>query len=246
LVLPSSQHQPPSTDPAEAAGSSEAAIRRTLTEDPLFVFFQNWWRHLVAAVVLVFAVLYARDAFESTRQESLQRASDVFENLRLEYEVLTESGAEIDEVRSSRFFSYVEALKSERAPYKDMAGLYAGLVYLHFKDLESSQQYLSLDGWDGISIRDHSARLVGELGALALARAMLDQNEEQGVERGRAALERLARNGVFSNVSAALTLYRIAEDPAEVQQARAIIEEIQFNQPEQSELIRAELATSGG
>jgi len=246
LVLPSSQHQPPSNDPAEAAGSSEAAIRRTLAEDPLFVFFQNWWRHLLTAVVLVFAVLYARDAFESTRQESLQRASDVFENLRLEYEVLTEPGLEIDEARRSRFFSYVEALKSERAPYKDMAGLYAGLLHLHFQDLESSQQYLSLDSWDGISSRDHSARLVGELGALALSRAMLDQSDEQGVARARASLESLARNGVFSNVSAALTLYRIAKDSAEAQQARAIIEEIQFNQPEQSELIRAELAAIGG
>ena len=245
MVIPSSQSPTPPSDPAEAAGSSEEAIRRTVSEDPLFVFIREWWRHMVAALVLVLAVVYAQQAFETTRQESLQRASDVFDNLRVEFGELSEMTEDVDQAKLDRLFSYVEALESERAPYNELASLYAGLIHLEQGDIESAGAYLDLKKWSEVSASNSSERFVGELGALALARAMLDQDEAE-IESVRAALIDLAQNGEFVSISAALTLHRIAQNPEQIEVAKAIVEELSQKNPEQSNLLRDELTMSGG
>ncbi|MCB0334295.1 MAG: hypothetical protein KDD55_12390, partial [Bdellovibrionales bacterium] len=63
----------------------DPTIHQTVTEDPLFVFLQKWWRQLVGLGIAVFGVMYARDAFHETYVTNMRRAADIFAGVRVSF-----------------------------------------------------------------------------------------------------------------------------------------------------------------
>ncbi|NMC62495.1 MAG: hypothetical protein GYA55_04935 [SAR324 cluster bacterium] len=81
--------------------------------------------------------------------------------------------------------------------------------------------------------------MIAELQTLLSARSKLD-NPETSMQ-AKASLKRLADEGVFVQVSAAISYARVALNPDEKREALTLLSSLQERQPEQAQLIEPEL-----
>ena len=78
------------TDPSIANSAVASAVR----DDPLFRFLAQSWRSVVVVVLAIAAAWYGWRGFQSTREESVRHAADIFSRLRIEFEELNRLNAE--------------------------------------------------------------------------------------------------------------------------------------------------------
>lgn len=241
----------------EVAGLLEQAV-----EDPLVKFFEKNWRVLSVCVAVVLLGILARDAYRANFESTMQQAADVFGFTRKEYAALVELEKQINAAESGRSEgeepsdelkqlgqSRDEALKrlkgnlialsGEREPYRSFATFYSGLVSATTGDREVAlTTFKSLD-WrskgDGSLLR-----MIGELAALNSARILIDGGDQERLQ-GLAILEELASSASYARVSAALTLSRLAESDVDKQKVVSLLEGVQSDHPEQSDLLTGEI-----
>lgn len=72
------------TDPS-IAGSLGDAFKKASGEDPIFKFISAWWKHLLVGALAILAIIYARNLFRDTYQNSMNRSAEVFVSARQAY-----------------------------------------------------------------------------------------------------------------------------------------------------------------
>jgi hypothetical protein len=68
------------------AAALEEMLATQALEDPLVAFLQKWWRVILVALLVAGAIVYGKNVIERTRTAALERSSDIFYNMRNEYE----------------------------------------------------------------------------------------------------------------------------------------------------------------
>ena len=273
----------------------DPSIQLAKEEDPLFIFFQKWWRHLLIAAAVIFAYQYGSSKFQQTYESSMKKSSELFSRVQNEFEELKRLAGELEankleleelkaksstetasaedksdeeeaavneegsdneeqiqnvEVKLSeaqknfnesrrKLGQYLNALDDAKEPYSELATLYRGLAVHIYEDLDTMRATLSEFNWSEVTELDSSERLIAELAAVSLARAMLE--EEATLNEGKQMLTKLARNGHYVHVSSAVSLARVSKTPEDKQEASSVIESILERQPEQLDLLEPEL-----
>lgn len=156
---------------------------------------------------------------------------------------LNDAKSRSEEVQSS-MLQIIGSASAIKEPYKSLAQLYRVLVARaaltgepSFK-IDDGIQAQFLD-WEKNTSPNSEERFVKELGALALARGLLDIPEES--KKGRDLLEAIAKRGSYGQVSAALAISTISNTAEELKGALLILEDIQRVRPDQSDMLRDEI-----
>ena len=273
----------------------DPAIQLAAKEDPIFIFFQNWWRQILVVVAIVLAYQYGVDKFRQTYEASMKRSSEVFSRVRSEFNELkgfsrqleknstelatlksklvakgnTETPLkegepeankdtneadqkQIDQIEKRlsdaqknfneskrKLGQYLEALADAKEPYSQIAVLYNGLVAHTSGDIEAMKSVLSGFSWESVTDLESNDRFLSELAASSLARALLE--EDATYEEGKALLTKLANQGYYTHVTAAVTLARLAQTADEKKEVATILESILSKEDEQTNLIEPEL-----
>lgn len=243
------------------------SVQQTLAEDPLAIFLNKYWRQVVVVAAIIAAGFYAKNVFEETYTASMQRAAAVFSDMRAQYANLNSLLAEQEKLKGqpiaqgesaeksetdkqeqlkkqiedseTRLLDLLRALQDEREPYRSLGNLYRGLFAHQKGDFEAMQAQLGSFNWKAAEASSKE-RYFAELAALALARAELDQDSQR--ESGQSLLKQLAAESEYVQVSAALTLARIAKTEQERTEISQQIESILQKSPQQSEILEPELS----
>ena len=244
----------------------DPAITRSLKEDPVLRVITRWWQPILIAVLAVVAASYARNKFTETYNASLGDAAALYVRASTELgevetaarerreaaEAATKAGekdeaaakklSEADsKVRESRR-KLVEAMASladAQAPYGGVADLYKGMLAVRDGGVADVKEAVEASARFE-SAKSETDRFYAELRALVLARALLD--DDRSLSEGRARLKDLAAKASFVNVSAAITLARIAVTAEERAEAKAVMEAIISAHPEQASVLEDEFA----
>ena len=222
----------------------EDEIKERAKEDPFARFLLEGWRQVVTVLLVVVAIVYIKNSYVKNQEASLEYAADRFAQVRLELDALREAqqaapaeGAKPEEIKApkaedaaKKFNEGLRALEETRAPYNELAPLYAAMGSLLKGETVLAGELPAGEG---------PARLAEELKQLVVARSKLDV--PASAAEGRQILERLAAEGSFVGISAALSLARIAQTPDERSKAAALLSRIEEQHPEQVNLVDPEL-----
>jgi hypothetical protein len=141
-----------------------------------------------------------------------------------------------------RIEGHLGSLVDARSPYRELGTLYKGL--LAGSTAEPGKQVAEMRAAFGLPsgtvALGEKPELATELQAMALARALLNNEETRG--EAIAALREIAANGIYTRVSAGLALAHIARSPDERGSALALLETILAAQPEQESFLGPEIA----
>lgn len=246
---------------------TDPALVRAKQEDPFFKFISQHWRNLLVAAVVVLGGYYVVTRLQTTQYESQVSASDLFgkaqesftevvtleERLRAFPAVPTDPKADPKVVETQakeradlelklkeaneKLSQRVAALNDVKAPYNYLASLYNSFKAARVGDLAGVDTHSRQVGSEGNSI-------FAELSQLAAARVLLDDpnRRAEGVKK----LLDLASASNYVSVSAAVSLARVANTSEERTQAIRVIDTIITQSPEQTDLLKEDLAQLRG
>lgn len=246
---------------------TDPAIAKMNMDDPLVKWFMANWRKgsvvIIAALVLAYFVNAYRESYES----SMRGAADVYVGLESAYkEYLTAVSAnekidkdivgnpsdkEANDKKSADSLKKLNEAKSHltqlinstagtRDPYKSIAELYRALMArVESPGTVNSPALEQFRNWKSIGSAGSRERFYGELGALILARGLVDDEAKRA--DGEQLLKELSKDGVFANVSAALSLAYLADSKERMSEALANLEAINQSTSGQSDLLNDEI-----
>jgi len=231
-----------------------------LNEDPVVAFLGQRWKQIALIVALVFGIFYARNLFEDTHLRSMHTASNLYAQVRAEYgellrlenqlelELLKESeNSDAENLREEiglyreRLYLSLSALNDAKEPYSKLANIYMGLLNSKASEATDTASVTTEPAFDSNWQKmraGSSKRFFAELSALVQARSHLDT--ESYIE-GRKALQLLAEDGQFVNITAAIALARVSSTDEERQEARNVLASLMLNHPEQTSLLEPEM-----
>jgi hypothetical protein len=239
-----------------------------LDEDPIVAFLGKHWKQMTFMIVLVIGIFYARNLFEETNLRSMHSASNLYAQVRIEFgelsrlerelQLVTLQEAEGDkdkleqeiEMYRERLQLSLNALSDAKEPYSSLSNIYSDILSRNIYDIDVadgdmgearagfSNQALRASDWQG-ERKGSSKRFFAELSGLVNARSLLDM--ESSYHEGRQALQALARDGQFVNVTAAIALARVSASAEEKEEARDVIALILSRHPEQTNLLEPEM-----
>ena len=237
------------------------------TRDPIGEFLKKQWRPALIVVVLAFAAIYVRDTLRASHQVSLEasansffKAQEALEDFRKAKKTLAELEAkplskekekQLEEEKLRSEASADLALRGDRLkqstlvlsdalePYKKLSALINTLAAKERGDVATLKSLASQYSIDLITKAKGSDRMVAELSALAVARALLDLPD--GEKQGSDMLKALAEQGETVGISAALSLARLASSEDEKKQAQALLKNLSEKRPEQAALLKNEI-----
>lgn len=260
------------TEPVESHDIFEdPTVSKTLREDPIMKTLIRWWQQILVAALVVAAVIYARHRFTEAYYARLGEASDVFsrasgemsrdislaeqiESVRKDLASTTgdpkkqeELQKKIQELESERnevgrrLQEVLAALGDTRPQYSNLVPFYRVLMYQQKGDIKSVLNSVDdPENWATVDASKQGDRFVAELLTLVYSRSLLDDPSES--QRAKTLLKQLAESAVFARVPAALTLSKIAQGEQERADVAGLLERISKDMPEQSDLIKDELA----
>ena len=155
---------------------------------------------------------------------------------------LTEAEGKLKQ-SSERVEDLAKALSDARQPYKQIGQLYQALIAARRGDLAPTKLALGLSAWQALK-PDSKQRFMAELATLSLTTTALD--DASLVADARSALSKLALEGTYMNVAAAIKFSRSASTPDELIEARKVLEDLKVKQSEQSSILDGELKRVGG
>lgn len=242
----------------------DPALKQNMTEDPLFLLLQKWWRHVAVVSAAIIIGFYAKGVFEENRNSELGAAGDTYANLQDALARMPELESKLGSVRAefagaaadkkgelekkvaeaegelSRARGKIEnvlgTLSETRSPYPELAAFTKGMLSAQAKDLSAASAQLKPDAWKSIAPEAHSQRLLAELSALMFSRAALDVPEQKA--SAVSALFELGAQGNFVAAGALASLAGIAENAEERAKVKAAIEKFLIAQPEQMDLMQ--------
>ena len=247
----------------------DPAIARALDEDPIFRSLLKYWKQCLVVVAAVLAAWYLKSRFHETWAGSMTESADIFQSVSVELEGFRRAVDELESISAQKAGEtpvtedttkkYAEAetrLKESRekllkslaglgdasSPYAELAPLYGALVQAREGKIGEVRAALGNSSWDPAQAEKmtRAAELIAELKSLVLARSLLDSPETE--QEGRALLARLAEQGRVVHVTAAVSLARTAATEDQRRGALSILQQIAKRQPEQGEILEAELA----
>ena len=227
-------------------------------EDPVAKFIWSNRKELTLTVLAALALFYVVHTFQDNRRTRMAEAADLFHGVQEQFEAFSQASVKLAEQRAlttvkaedlkqqetsiteqrARLDQALRALADTDPPYTELAQLYRGLVARAAGETTEASALLRGVTWKSFPA-EASARLHGELGQLALGRLLLD--DEGTRAEGVRTLTELAREGKFARVAAAVTLARIAGDESQKAEAKALLDAIVRDQPEQADLVKADL-----
>ena len=227
-------------------------IKEKAVDDPFARFLLGGWKQVAVLVLAVLAIVYLRNAWVRTQDLGVRAAADVYSQVRQEFSELkrlssivpsAEEKAKNDEAikRVKETINHtLLALSESQKPYGQLASVYQAVsAELEGNDV-AVKEALKANAEPTLGADEKGLpRLNHELGLLVSARASLDKPEF--FSEGRRTLKMLSENGQFVNVSAAVTLARIASNPEEKSEAISVLQSILNNQPEEDKIIEPEL-----
>lgn len=261
-IDPENEQSEPVVRPRGSRIMEDPVLAKGLDEDPLLDWLVKNYQYILLVIVALVAGNYVVDAFRASRENELRQAGDQYANVREEYEAFAALRREIRQLESkpdakaegsdtakkisetsskakesrSKLNEYLTALGDARAPYDKIASLYQALVLIAEGDVAAARTVLSgLPRWEDED-SGSDERFYGELAAVALGRALID--DEKTYPEGRAILRSLTERGTVMNVSAATTLANISVTPEEKKEALESLRRLQDANPEQASLVK--------
>ncbi len=241
----------------------DPAISRAMNEDPILRYMAKWWQQIAFIVCAIVLAFWLRGRFQETWLNSKGEASDLFSRSEQRYSEFVEASLEKEDKKAETKKPEGEGSASEKedaakkseemkrvlneslaslaeteAPYSQLADVYRALATMQQGDATKVDGILgvvSLVGKDG----SKTDRFVSEMKLLIEAKAFLDNQAK--LAEGKAILKKLASEGYFVNVVAAVTLARLAESDTEREEAKRIINKILETQPEQAQFLQDEV-----
>ena len=158
---------------------------------------------------------------------------------QLEEEKLRSEASADLALRGDRLKQSTLVLSDALEPYKKLSALINTLAAKERGDVATLKSLASQYSIDLITKAKGSDRMVAELSALAVARALLDLPD--GEKQGSDMLKALAEQGETVGISAALSLARLASSEDEKKQAQALLKNLSEKRPEQAALLKNEI-----
>lgn len=242
----------------------DPVLAQNMSEDPVYKWFSQWWRHIAAVSIAVVIGVYAKGVFEENSAAELAAAADTYASLQEAMAVMPELDSKLKKVREeaavagadkkadaeksvneaqaelerakSRIENVLGTLAETRGPYPELARFHRGLLSAQAKDFAAATSQLNPGAWKGISLEKRSERLLAELAALVFARAGLDDQAQRPASL--ALLGELGEQGAFVAPSALATLATLAQSLEERAGLKTAIERLLANQPEQTDLMQ--------
>ncbi len=232
----------------------EDEIKERAKEDPFARFLLEGWRQVFWIVVAVFAIFYIKNAYVKNQQTNQQYSADRFVQVRNEMERMDaarikagdeekkegEKPAESKEDAAKRVSEGLRALQDAKDPYNQLEPLYAALL-----NAKTGGKVVDTVNPSQLpAAGDAVGRMIAEFQLLVNARAKLGSPDT--IADGKALLKRLAAEGIYVNIDAAISVARLARSPEERAEAMSILQDIENRQPEQAKLLGPELQRLGG
>lgn len=242
-------------------------VAERVAQDPLYVFVKNFWRQLLVAAIAIGAAVFIYQRFHDTYVQGMERGASVLSTVQRDYKRVVELGRQVkvgeaglakigkDKVEAeqkkldslktqqkeahTQLGAAITALQRERPPYSNIAMVYQALVARTGGNLDGVRSALLGLDWQTITDTKSPQRLSAELGALVLAKSLLDN--EITLAEGKSLLKALAEHGAIANVSAAISLSRIAQSDEERAAAQQTLIELKNKHPEQNNLLESEM-----
>lgn len=237
-------------------------LDRQLEEDPIFRFFAKYLKQVVIVAAAIFCFFFLKSEFQQSYEASMRDGAQELVKVRKEYATLLKNQRELEETKElaktanekvedkesrqkkiveldksveeskRKLNEYLTVLGDKKIPYPKIAKTYRALLAANDKDYSV---LMNMTSEFSIKGKSDSDLFYSEMGSLLLGKSLLDSPDNS--EQGKQMLLELAKNGQYAQVSAALTLKRIAETDQDKSEAKSLIDSIIAKHPEQSELL---------
>lgn len=261
----SENDQNPATSSPDAFSGPPLASR---VHDPVAALAERIWRPVLLVVGALVAGWYIKSTLSSSYEQSAREAADSFSKVRTAFtsvktaqerlrtlEATSLAGKsdvdvkkQADDVERAKkevseakdlLSQFLVVLGDAREPYKQLASIYRALAAREVGDIAAMRAALSTFSAEPVGKPDSSERFYAELGLLALAKTLID--DPATLNEGRDLLIKLSKNGTTVDVTAALSVARIAETSEQRAAAVALLTDLQTGHPEQAALLEREL-----
>ena len=237
------------TDPKIAAAAEN---------DPTFEILKKNWKNIALTMAAALVTIYFIQSFQESYEASMKSSADIFHRIQSGYQefqsveqqlISLNAQADDNEEKALEIKTQLNDLRSQleqllnsaadsREPYKTMSVLYRGLLNKNENPELAAGVLQEFKYWQQ-SKAGSEKRLFAELGALQLAKILLENPEQ--ADEGRELLKSLVSEGEFSSVSAANTLATFASNEEEKSEADKLIKSLMKRQPEHSHLLKESL-----
>ncbi len=241
----------------------DPAIAAAAQNDPFARWVVKHWRTIVVVLLAVAAIMIGYNRFTTVALEKRSAATAVLNSVQESYHQLVtkeeslialrdEEAAQTDAAERAKIAATIEATSKEidqlkdrvtlmvesldpSPPFSTLRELYRGLLAARLKNYDKTQSVLATVSWSQVGKPESSERLMAELLAFGLARALIDSEAHRDFARGH--LVRIAEQGQFAAVPAANALMMIAVSEPERAQAQQLAEALRARYPSQQRFL---------
>ncbi len=240
----------------------DPAIAAAGRDDPFVQFVSAQWKRILAILCAIGISMVAYNTFNTTRELKKAAATELFGQVREQYESIVMKQAELSNQQSdlatksdadkkdsegkiAELVKEIDLLHQKTklmivsldspAPFDLLGRLYGGLLAARFGEYETTKAALIANQWEIVGRAGSSERFAAEMATLGLGKALTDS--EPFLAAGKAALFGLAERGEFAAVPAAVSLSSMAVSAEEKTKVRELLTTLRGRFPSQEKFI---------
>jgi hypothetical protein len=272
VSTPSVQTSTPTSAPKPTKDIFEdPAIAAAAQNDPFTRFVVVNWKRLAGLLIAMALGMIAYRSVVSTREQKRAAATAQLAQVRDQYAAIVKQQEQIakdkaalvgkpdseKKVAEEAVVALEQNLSQTRdkaklmlqsldspAPFDMFGRLYSGLIAARFGEYEATKAALLATQWEILGRPGSSERLVAELAAFGLSKALTESPSLSAV--GKDGLKKLAERGEFAAVIAAAALAPLASGDEERQQVKGLLSAARARIPSQDKVAEGALELLGG